>query len=89
MSQAETFDPLQVCGQGNRINQIKLFSYANYEILVSVDMSGIVNIFNTQNLKNPPIMLSNVYEEIEDCSTWSLDGHIGGAQKFIVVGSNS
>ena len=71
------------------INQLKLAFYQGREILVAVDMSGFVTVFNVNNLREKPIILDNRYDGIEDCSTWSLDVFLDEHEALLACGSNA
>jgi hypothetical protein len=71
------------------INQLKLAFYQGREILVAVDMSGFITVFNVNNLREKPIILDNRYDGVEDCSTWSLDVFLDEHEALLACGSNA
>jgi hypothetical protein len=52
-------------------------------------MDAKVTIFDLACLSYKPMVLDNKYNNIEDCSTWSIDLHLSQDKQFLVVGSNS
>ncbi|KAL4509177.1 hypothetical protein ABPG72_018108 [Tetrahymena utriculariae] len=86
----QNYELLQVQNQGqNMINQLKLAYFKNREILVTVDMVGKITVFNVNNLKQQPLSLDNRFENIQDCSTWSLDALLLEGCALLACGSNA
>ena len=70
------------------INNLKLIKCDGREFICTVDMQANVRMIFLSNLDRELIKFSNVYEGIQDNSTWSLCGSPTNPPR-VVVGSNS
>ena len=79
---------IDVCSHENEdINQIKVCSCNEEEVLIAVTHSADVFVFYTLDLNRAPIQFENKYQNELDNSTWSLTAN--PVHPLIAVGSNS